>query len=376
MKRLPFVLRTDCGRANLPALRGRAGRRSHRVLLFLLSCLCAYLAGRALAEGSGTAAADFLKVNPDCRSAALGNSGVTDFGSGFAAYHNPALLSRSEHRFRLAGAQTQWLLGVQGVHYALSLALPASRGSWGAGVFVSDWRTDPFDALDPYGRPAGQVGYQAQNMGLGLAHEVAPSLHVGGTVKRVTQAFTETGGAGPDAKTASAALAWDAGLVYDLPVGGLRAGAAAQNIGNKVSFGLDQAPLPQIFRLGLEGPVIPKTLRWGLEASAEPGRKITGKFGVAYSPFGLLSLRAGLDTLHARQSLYGLTSGIGFQWPHLAVDYALVPQGYLGVTQRISLSWRFGSLAHRESAQDRVRVSDPLDKYPELKKLLQQARKR
>lgn len=307
-----------------------------RIALLTLLTLTAALSPVA---GAGTNAAEFLRVNPDSRSAALGNSGVADAASGFAVLANPALLSASEDWVRLAGGQTTWLMGVSAAHYATSFSWGRRADErWGLGVSYSDWRSAPFQARDAHGKATGEAGYAAGHMGVGLAHTLTPDVHVGLAVKRVSEGFTEGG-----ARVAAAsAMAFDLGLMVETPLRGVRAGAAAQNLGSgPLTFLREHEALPRQFRAGVEGEHFGARLDWSVEA-AQSGRRATVKAGASYAPLGIVALRFGYDARLAGPGLPGLTTGLGFRLKNLSMDYALVPFGDLGVTQRVSLTWALG----------------------------------
>lgn len=297
------------------------------IFLFFPSAFC-----RA---GAGADGADFLRVTPDSRSAALGNSGVADPGSGFAVHHNPALLGMERDRLRLSGSQTDWLGGLRAAHYAADLRW----GRWAAGVFMSQWSSGAFGATDAEGNAAGDLEYRALNTGAAVSRAVGGGLRLGAAAKRISQSFTGAGDAG------ASAAAWDAGLAWDTPLRGLRAGAAARNLGGRMVFDRVPERLPTNFSAGVEGRLWAGRLTWSVEGQHDREKTAALKAGASFSPLSSLALRVGYDTLVARSSsLVGLTSGLGFRLGGLAVDYAFAPFGTLGAVQRISVSWRLGNV--------------------------------
>jgi hypothetical protein len=279
-------------------------------------------------------------VTPDAQSAALGNTGVANPDSSFSAYHNPSLLSRSQNVFRLAGAQMQWLVGVQASHYALSMTLPSQNETpWGLGVYFSDWRSGAFDGTDALGNATGAVEYNAQNIGFAVSRAVMPGLHLGAGVKQISQSFQEGEG-----DTKAAVLAYDAGLTYDTPMEGVVFGASLQNFGGKVQFSEQQESLPQTVRAGLQGGFLQKKLQWNVEAVHSNEKTLAVQTGMAFNPFSMISLRAGYDTLTGGESYLGMTTGIGFSFENFSLDYSFVPFNTLGVSQRVSMSWKIGQI--------------------------------
>ncbi|HRY28721.1 MAG TPA: PorV/PorQ family protein [Elusimicrobiota bacterium] len=303
--------------------------------------------------GAGTTAADFLLTPPDSRSAALGNSGVADAESPFSLYNNPALLSDAKSPLTLAGGVAEWPLGLQAQHYAVSSVwgTPAD-GPWGLGIFLSQWQTAPIQATDIYGNANGRVRYTARNVGLGLAHALSPALHLGGAVKTISQRFEETGRAGGNTGTGHSALAWDFGVAYDTPLKYVRVAAALQNTGNDVAFRQDQEKLPRALRLGMQGAFFNRQFQWAAEGRKLSGGALAVKGGMGFRPFPNMILRMGFDS-GLRDIFLGVTTGVGFRLRNVDIDYAFVPLGNLGTTQRMTLAWRIGKTAPRTRNAER-----------------------
>ncbi len=290
-------------------------------------------------QGHGANGADFLKITPDSKVAALGNSGVANPKSDFSVFHNPSLLSQSPDGFRLAASQMNWLLGVRASHYAVSYSWGALSGkTWGIGLFISDWRTGAFGATDPYGNFAGQVEYRAQNMGIGFSRAMMDSWHWGFSVKRIAQFFQESGGSSAK-KTGSSVLAWDAGTHYAFSSDRFIVGAVVQNIGPKVGFEEKTDHLPLMVRFGARGKGAENGFSWNLEAVHEQDNALSVKSGISFEPFSKISFRAGYDTFISQSNYVGFTTGLGFEFREVHIDYSFVPFGELGTTQRFSMSW-------------------------------------
>jgi len=290
--------------------------------------------------GVGADAADFLRITPDSHVAALGNSGVANGDTDFSLYHNPALLSQTKNRYRLAGAQTQWLLGLQASHYTASLAWSFRGGNpWGMGVFVSEWHKS-FNATDPFGNPAGRGDYRARNAGIALSHAVLPTFSLGVTVKRLSQSFGEQGFSSQRNRISASLPAWDAGVAWRTPWKDVVMAAAYRNVGSKTSFGRQEERLPTSAHAGAQGRFLGEGFSWSLEAmgNREKAKALGG--GLGFSPFPGFTLRAGYNTLYNGKDYGGFTSGLGFYFKSFRLDCSFVPLGPLGSVQRFSMSWR------------------------------------
>jgi hypothetical protein len=68
-----------------------------------------------------------------------------------------------------------------------------------------------------------------------------------------------------------------------------------------------------------------------------------------------MSLRLGFGTRNDAGP--GITAGVGWALRDFDLDYAFVPYGDLGVSHRLSVTWRFGEDA-REAHTDRSRYEE------------------
>lgn len=301
---------------------------------FLMIALAAATPTNALA-GAGTEAAEFLKISPDSRSAAMGNTGAADAGNGFAVFHNPALLSADEARFRASGGQTQGLLGSTDGHYAASGRVK----EWGLSFGASQWASPSFETTDAMGNATGRSAFKAQTLGLAAGRALTETFHMGIGVKRLSQSLAGS------ASAAASATAWDAGLFARGKAGRWSAGAALQNAGS-AGLGAQKESLPVTARLGAVMSPANGGFTWTAEAVHTRANGLTAAAGLGYTPFQSLSLRAGYDGRAAGAKYAGLTTGFGLRLGDVALDYAFTPFGDLGNAQRISLSWAVGG-SHR-----------------------------
>jgi hypothetical protein len=327
-----------------------------RIAPLALTLVFSTILAAAPTRGAGTGAADFLRITPDSEGGALGNSGAANADSAFAPFANPALVSRSEDAFRVAGGETRWPLGVSAGHYALSGAWGARGGRWGAAAFLGRWGTDPFDATDAEGSRIGSVDFGAQVAGLAVSHEVWRGLHVGGAMKRVSQSFTERGRSSSSQRTSADVNAWDFGAAVDVPWAKALVAVSLQNVGNELTFLQEREELPETARLGARGDLPGGQVSWTVEASRTAGAVAVGG-GLELNVFSTLSLRAGYDSRQFDPNLMGFTTGLGFRIAGARLDYAMGSVGELGLTHRMSLSWRLKSSAQREEDRKAARAA-------------------
>jgi hypothetical protein len=300
----------------------------------LMLMLSATISGTAHA-GAGASTADFLKVSPDSRSAALGNTGAADPDNGFAAFHNPALPAAAAARLRLSAGQSQGLLGMQMSHLAAAGRIKADDGFWGVAALASQWSTPSFATTDGMGNSTGQASFKAQTLGAAVSRSWN-NLSVGAGVKRITQGFT--GGVNAQAS----ALAWDGGVFGKTDDGRWAAGAAITNVGSAAGLNDAADRLPTAMQAGLTFKPGDGRFSYSVEAAHTREKSLSVNAGMGFQVLSNVHLRAGYDGRTAGANYAGLSSGVGITLGSLTLDYAFAPFGELGNVQRVSISWALG----------------------------------
>jgi hypothetical protein len=263
------------------------------------------------------------------RSAALGSAFVAVADDGSALFWNPAGLGNLSSG-ELSLHHQAWLAETS--QDSLLAALPL--GEWGGvGLAGLYYNYGSFAGRDSSGTPtagfsANQTALQAGwgrdwgghlSLGLGL---LAAQQNLGG------QAYT--------------ALSANAGLLYQ-PSSEWSFGFAMTGLGES-GF---QGELPFAMELGAAlRPQLSKD--WGLllagSGALEQGGINRFQLGAEGVFQGQFALRAGyqLDLVDNQLGgLNGLTLGTGYRFQGLSVDYAFLPMGDLGASQRVSLTYFF-----------------------------------
>lgn len=144
---------------------------------------------------------------------------------------------------------------------------------------------------------------------------------------------------------------FDGGLLWRLPSSNLSLGVAALNMGSKLSYAQDSFDPPTIIKGGV-GFIAPDgNLRLGVDVNNPYHEDMFYSAGAEYYLLRALALRAGYNS---RSDQGGITFGFGISirqidfmfWMYareLTIDYAFVPMGDLGNTQRISLILKLGA---------------------------------
>lgn len=197
-----------------------------------------------------------------------------------------------------------------------------------------------------------QTGYTAQGdvdgsfspsdmaFSLGWGRRVGRPL-VGGSLRIVRSTLAEQSGT---------TAAFDFGAQFEragqIGEGVLDAGVWFSNLGAPLKLGSTSAPLP--FKLQGGGlwhasPVVNFGLDVHMPVDDDPYVSM-GIEGVYRQPGWKGALRAGFDQSHTRGvdgGMAGVTAGAGLDLKSLRVDYAWAPFGDLGMTNRVSLAFRF-----------------------------------
>lgn len=317
-----------------------------RALLVALALAAALQAGPAAALGAsskGTSGAQFLKIAPGARPAALGEAfgGLAD--DVHAAYYNPAGLGALA-RVELAGMRETRFEGIAYDYAAVSVPLLAwvdshrPREDFGALAFsVSGLSVDGIERRGTTETDEPIDSFDASDLAYGLAYGLrlpeSPWL-VGGAMKLVDSRLDS-------AKARSFAL--DGGVLY----AGERwsAGAGLRNLGTKHRFRSEADSLPL---LGYAGASAKLGSEWlaavelDLPRDGAPGAGLGAEYRKDFGEGLRGALRGGLRTdRRDAGGLGGLSMGLGLGYRNLDFDFAWAPAGDLGNSFRYSLVVKF-----------------------------------
>ena len=327
--------------------------------IIFASVFSSFLGSIACAGGVGTASGEFLNITASTRSAGMGEAftGVSDDIG--ALYHNPAGLAQN----RDLGFNYLHAFWMESINYDyLSAVAPMGRFGTAGMSFTRIFTESDKISVGPNGEPVfSQDVFDASDTAvtLGYAYQVESMTSIGASVKMITQDLNLSSGN---------AYAFDAGVSYQTPLPALSTGIAVNNIGSR----LDQNSLPMMLKVGgayelppLKGlasfaggknlwdaPLFTMDVNFQLEPQVANFYRIRG--GLEYK----LALGAGHSTAfrigykygeRGATGIAGLTYGLGYAWTvkrfHVAIDYALVNYGDLGMTHRLAMTTNFLHLA-------------------------------
>lgn len=308
-----------------------------RQLFLLIAALAFGLAGQALAAtGAGMSGTQGLKLMRGARPASMGGAYVAVASGADSILWNPAGMDQLRDLQASAG-HLNYLDGITDDY--LQVARPIyGFGAWGFGVNYL-YATD--DAYDNWGNALGSFNNFDFSAQVAASMEIVEDLHVGLVYKILNQGY---GSNGPVAQQFSMGSAFDLGLQWRNLWKQLDLGASASNMGTPIAQGKNYAPLPLVLKLGAAWHAT-ENLLFAADYENQPYEyfnklHLGTELAVPVGPLQTF-LRAGytLGPENDQGSLAGFGTGAGLGFGSWQLDYAYVPQGDLGATHRLSMTW-------------------------------------
>ncbi len=296
-------------------------RKASSVALLLFVCLS------ARAQGS-SASSSQLKIPLTARSAALGESTVSDPGQFSSWFVNPASLYSSAP-LSVALTHAQWIQEVQTEFIATRI--PVADGSIGVGVSANS--VPGIEIRDVPGPSQGTFSARFASFQIGYARSLSDDLIVGASAKYLYERLYVDEAAG---------YGFDAGIIYCTPVQGLKAGLAVTNIGWLHQFENERSDLPTFSRAGASYAFQQDEFEFSFSGAwadnlRDQENHLQGSLEATYSQ--KVSLRLGYQTGYETRAL---SAGIGIRLEIVQLDYAYVPFGLgLGDSHLFSLAFQF-----------------------------------
>lgn len=289
-------------------------------------------------KAAGTTGAAFLKIPHGARYQSLGGAAAAAAEGSESLFWNPAGLGRvtAETPADLAISYSNLLEGSYAG--AASYALPrVGPGTLAAGVVY--FSQSSLTSYNNVGDASGSFAPNDLALILGYGAPLG-SLRVGGALKAVRSAIAEVSG-----MTAALDAGIQADHVADVGDGPLDVGAAIANLGAPIKVGSVASPLPFAARVGADwhaSPALSVLLDVNLPVDQDPYVSFGGELGFKQPGFGA-ALRLGFNqsTTRSVDGLTGITAGGGLDMKGFRLDYAWVPYGDLGMTNRVTLGFRF-----------------------------------
>ncbi|MFB0510162.1 MAG: PorV/PorQ family protein [bacterium] len=287
-----------------------------KVLLFLITTNTALLYA-----STGVA---FLKIPVDARVCGIGEAAVAYIDNASALYYNPAGLAYIES-FDLLFMHNDWLLDMSHEYVA------AGFGSKNIGTFglsFNYWGSGEIQGITIRGDTIPGYLFSASSWSLNFGYGKTFGKFAFGLGFKFIGEKNES--------LSTSAYAGDIGGMYDLPISGLKIGSSVSNLGTNLKLDQETYSLPILGRLG-----------WRYDykfIGVTQDFIFSENFGVAigaeYRIREILALRLGYRTGSNTEGFSNLRAGLGVSFKGFGIDYAFAPYGKLGMTHRISISFR------------------------------------
>lgn len=342
------VVLVTFGRIQKPPMRIQL----HLLFLFLLPAIQAeaQLFPQLGAQRAGISALTFLKMEVSPRAAGLASANICLTGDGYSTYTNPATLAEVEN-FTIAGSNTFWIADINFAY--LSVVKPTkSAGSFALSLSsLNSGAMEVRTVFQPEG--TGELFYANYfTAGLTYSKRLTDQFSWGITGKYVQERLAEF--------VAHTGVV-DMGFLYHTDFKDLRFAVLLQNFGANSSLKftpdkddplgsepitLEAYPAPTVFKLGIS--MIPwknaagdQSLTTLVQLNHPNDNAENIRLGLEYNYKDLLFVRAGYK-VNVRDQNFP-TAGVGIRTRigrhPLIFDYAIDPMKYLGVVNRIGLSF-------------------------------------
>ena len=281
----------------------------------------------------GTTTANFLKLGVGARAEAMGEaySAVADDAS--ALYWNPAGLTRID------GQSATFMHAPYLVSTYYDYGAYARRwGNHAFGAGVQYFSAGSIPETDENNTSLGSYSPYDLATSLGYAYQFSENgLAVGVVAKYIRSKIIDSANA----------FAVDFGAQTRWYGDRLRLAFTTVNLGSKMKFDQDSESLPLALRCGSAFRI---TRHWlaSFDLISPKDNATYAALGTEYSWFvrdGIsLAGRMGYNSLTAGDisGFTGVSFGFGLAYQTISFDYALLPYGGLGITHRISLSFKWG----------------------------------
>lgn len=293
---------------------------------------------------AGSTAANFLKIGIGARGSAMGEAQSAVSDDVTAAYWNPAGLTN----LRFQEISVMHYQMIEGIRYQQAgFGLPTNnRGTFAFGGSLLDYGS--IQGYDNGGVPNGTL--KATNLlltGSWARRFGSDGLSAGATVKYLKSDLAGFGASAP---------MLDLGVLYPFRDGrlkGLRVAATIRNIGPDVKYDQTGSPLPRTMVLGGGFSALGGNLNVALDMVKPTDNSPYLATGLEYRLFDLLLLRVGYNGISEFVG-NGITYGMGLRFRQWNLDYALIPFGDFGNTNRLSVGIRFGRALEMQKADDQI----------------------
>ncbi len=296
-------------------------------------------------KSAGTTAGQILEQKPGTRPAAMGGAFVAIVDDVNAVNYNPAglaYLTKTELQFsqnKLFSEVTSNYLG-----WVYPLDEMHARNVFDLGTLAGNLNFVAYGKIasrDNSGNDTGEFGAKDRVISLSYGKAFTTNFSIGLTARQLREEIAAVKANG---------YSFDAGMLFTNIMDTFNIGIAAQNIGDKITFDKEAAPLPTNYVVGTSLNLFANRLALAADLNKPVNDYYHWNFGSEFWLTNVLALRLGYDTKHDIGN--GLSTGIGlslqdFEFAfvplsELSINYAYVPRGDLGVAHQIELVIKIG----------------------------------
>ncbi|MGB2870154.1 MAG: PorV/PorQ family protein [Bacteroidota bacterium] len=307
----------------------------------------------------GTTAAPFLEFGVGPRAVGMGEAFTAVANDASAMYWNPAGMERLSMG-EVAFSYMNWVADMDFM-YAGVVFKAGSTGSFG--ISLTSLST-PEMLVRTVDQPEGLGSrFDAADLALGVSYAkyLTDRFSFGSTFKYIQRRIWHM---------EASAVALDFGVLYSLPVNGMKLGISISNMGSKLQMrgsdltvSTDTDPLkegnttavmtelrtkewslPLLFRFGIAYDLVESeshTLTIASDYLHPNDNTESVNVGLEYTFENLLTLRGGYQSLFMDESEKGLTLGVGLKQGGVGVDYSYSALQNLGYVQQFSAKIQF-----------------------------------
>lgn len=298
---------------------------------FVVVVVMVLVSSVGFAKEKGETGAAFLKIGAGARATALGEAYVGLADDVSACYWNPAGLTQLQEK-QASFMYLSPMGEVDDLSYShLGLSVPHSdKGVFGASISYYGYG-EMDKVVDSSGTPQGTWKAYDLSLVCSWAKQVKANLACGTSLKMV---------AGKIDDSTARSFAVDLAALFQTNYPGLSLGAVITNLGTKMKYRNEGAPLPMALKLGAayrceQAPVI-----LVCDATLPNDNDAYFSLGGEYTIKEMFALRAGYKS-GPQDEGSGLTAGFGLKYLNYGLDYAYQPYDDLGDSHYVSLKARF-----------------------------------
>jgi|ERR1035437_1662513 hypothetical protein len=309
-----------------------------KLLIFVMTVMgfsqVAFAADLWVVSGSNIAA-KYADIGVGVRASGMGNADVALSSGPEAIFENPANTSQLANESSLMLSHNSWF-GDTNQETLGYVRDGMGLGTFGIAVsYINEGKINAY-GTDSLGNPVKipDISPYAMIAKLNWSKLVFEGIYAGLNINYIRE---DIGGSVSQMGT------FDIGMKYLTPVNGLSLGIAARNIGIKID-GFDvyrDLTVGAGYKLYTNNS---DALSLAFDCGLPAGGGVNASFGAEYGFSKMLFLRAGYQYDRTEPiGLKDLRAGLGLKYNMFCLDYAFEPYGDLGVVNKISLSYQFGS---------------------------------